>query len=499
MPTPMQLPESLNEVRTHIEAEYPLLYLLSWEEARVVSHLVMLAAALDPMRLMYTWSATEGCLENPDAAGAFKNDPLAMLDFVIHTTDPAIFVMKDFHPFIRERTDIVRRLREVYQALRGSHKTLIVLSPVLAVPPDLEKEITVLDYPLPAALETGEIMAEAIEEIRPGALARLDERRSEQLLRAFMGLTADEIALVANKIFLRRGKIDDAALDDVIEEKRMILRKSEILEYFPSDIRMRNVGGLKNLKRWAQIRQRGFLKEARAFGLPVPRGILITGISGCGKSLCIQALANMWALPLLRLDMGRVFSGMAGSPEESLRRAILTVEALAPAILWIDEIEMGISVFSDAVESGATSRNFASFLTWMQEKRAPVFVAATSNDIDRLPPEMIRKGRFDEVFFVDLPRLEERIEIIKIHLEKRGKRASEVSIEGLAKAADGYTGAEIEQAIVTAMYEAFGLNRELEIGDIYRSLGNMVPLSVTMKEQITKTKRWADNRAVRAS
>jgi SpoVK/Ycf46/Vps4 family AAA+-type ATPase len=319
------------------------------------------------------------------------------------------------------------------------------------------------------------------------------------LLRAFLGLTAEEIAKAARMTLQRRGRIDMGLIDDVIEEKRIILRKSEIIEFYPSEIGLRHVGGLKHLKRWASIRARGFTNEARQFGLPIPKGILITGISGCGKSLAIQALGHAWGMPLMRLDMGRVFSGFAGSPEESLRRAIQTVEALSPAIMWIDEIEMGVSVFSDSVESGATSRIFASFLTWMQEKRAPVFIAATANDIDRLPPEFIRKGRFDEVFYVDLPRQEERAEIVRIHLEKRGKRASEVSVEGLAKNSEGYTGAEIEQAIVTGMYEAFALNRELEIGDIYNALAKMVPLAVTMKEQITKTRRWADNRAVRAS
>jgi vesicle-fusing ATPase len=197
--------------------------------------------------------------------------------------------------------------------------------------------------------------------------------------------------------------------------------------------------------------------------------------------------------------MNLVFAGVQGSPEWVFHRALEAVEAVAPAVLWIDEIEMGVSVFSDSIESGATSRIFASFLTWMQEKKAPVFIAATANDIDRLPPEFIRKGRFDEVFFVDLPRQQEREDIFRIHLETRGKAASQVSLEGLAKSADGYTGAEIEQAIITAMFEAFNLKRELEIADIYRAMGAMVPLSVTMKEQITKTKRWADNRAVRAS
>jgi SpoVK/Ycf46/Vps4 family AAA+-type ATPase len=256
---------------------------------------------------------------------------------------------------------------------------------------------------------------------------------------------------------------------------------------------------MKILKKWARIRRTGFSDAARAFGLPMPKGLLITGISGCGKSLAIQALAADWKLPLLRLDMGRVFAGFAGSPEESMRRAIMTVEAVAPAILWIDEIEMGVSVFSDSVESGSTARIFASFLTWMQEKSAPVFIAATANDIDRLPPEMIRKGRFDEVFFVDLPVQEEREQIFKIHLTKRGKTITDISLENLAHHAEGFTGAEIEQCIINAMYFSFSKNRDLAIADIYQSMGETIPLSVTMKEQITKTKRWADNRAVKAN
>jgi SpoVK/Ycf46/Vps4 family AAA+-type ATPase len=493
------LPAPLALIRVHIEAEYPILYVLSWEEARILSHLGLLAAWLEPMRAVYTWSATDGFLEAPKGTPNAKGDPIAALDFVIESVEPAFFILKDFHPFIRGRADVVRRLRDAYQALRHTQKTLLLVGPILAVPAELEKEVIVIDYPFPDAVEAGEILADTVEHLKPGTLAKLTEQESEALLRGFLGLTADEIAAVTRKIVLRKGRIDNTALEEVIEEKRQILRKSEILEFVASPIRMRHVGGLKNLKRWAQLRLRGFTQEARNFGLPIPRGLLITGISGCGKSLAIQALADLWSLPLLRLDMGRVFSGFAGTPEESLRRAILTVEAVSPAILWIDEIEMGISVFSDSVESGATSRIFASFLTWMQEKKAPVFIAATANDIDRLPPEMIRKGRFDEVFFVDLPRHEERTEIVKIHLEKRGKRASEVSIDGLARSTDGYTGAEIEQAVVTALYEAFAQDRELEINDIYRALGNMVPLSVTMKEQITKTKRWADNRAVRAN
>lgn len=495
----MNLPTPVQPIRIHIESGYPLLYLLTYEEARALSHLTLLAAALEPARNLYIWSATEGFNDSPEGSGYAKGDPIAALDMVIDTVEPAVFVFKDLHFFLKDRPDVVRRLRDVYNALRGAPKTLIALSPILRIPPELEKQMTIIDYPLPDLLEIGEILVDTVESYSPGSLTDLSAPESEALLRSFLGLTAEEVTDVARKVITIKGRVGRNSLEDVIEEKRQLLRKSEIIEFVPNQIRMRHVGGLTNFKRWAKIRERGFSKEAQAFGLPAPKGILITGISGCGKSLVIQALASMWRLPLLRLDMGRIFSGFGGSPEESLRRAILTVEAVAPAVLWIDEIEMGISVFSDSVESGSTSRIFASFLTWMQEKKAPVFIAATANDIDRLPPEMIRKGRFDEVFFVDLPELVERAEVFRIHLEKRGKKASTVSIEGLAKSADGYTGAEIEQSIITAMYDAYSQHRELEISDIYRALSNMVPLSVTMKEQITKSKRWADNRAVRAS
>ena len=489
----------LQALQGQVLAGYPIVYLLSWEERRVESHLCLLATKLEPMRTVYTWTYTEGFSSGPEGPGEAKGDPVAALDFVIEHDEPSLFVIKDFHSFIRGRVDVVRRLRDVYQALQESPKTLILLSPILAVPPELEKEITVADYPLPDVDEVEEIVNEQIDLHRPDMLIEGNPHKRESMFRSFLGLTAKEIATVTRRIIMKRIKLDVSAMDEIVEEKRLMLRKSEILEFVPTTVPMNHVGGQKNFKRWANIRLRGFTKGARDFGLPVPKGVLITGISGCGKSLLIQGLASVWHLPLLRLDMGRVFSGFAGTPEESLRRAIITVEAVAPSILWIDEIEMGVSVFSNSVESGATSRIFASFLTWMQEKKAPVFIAATANDIDRLPPEMIRKGRFDEVFFVDLPRQEEREEIFRIHLEMRGKSASPVSIKGLAKSADGYTGAEIEQALVTAMYEAYALDRELEISDIYRALGEMVPLSVTMKEQITMTKRWADKRAVRAS
>ena len=499
----IKLPDQVYDIKRLIEAGYPVLYLVSWEEKRVTDHLMCLASLImKPAMNFYTWTVTDGYSDGPKGTGEAKNDPLGALNRIMSDTAPGIYLIKDFHPYIRRGMEIVRRIRDIAQFCVGTKKVLIFLSPILEVPPELQKEVHVIDYPLPDIVEIGEAVDDqlahlAVETGRffPG----IPESQREPLLKSMLGLTKEEIIKCARKILLAKDKINYDDVDSILEEKRQILRKTEILEYIPTRQRMRDVGGLKAFKTWIRIRRNGFTDAAKKFGLPQPKGVLITGISGCGKSLAIQALANEWKLPLLRLDMGRVFAGFAGNPEESMRRAILTVEAVSPAILWIDEIEMGVSVFSDSVESGATSRIFASFLTWMQEKQAPVFIAATANDIDRLPPEMIRKGRFDEVFFVDLPTREEREQVFKIHLTNRGKAITDISVQNLAQHAAGFTGAEIEQCIVNAMYDAFFRNRDVTISDIYRAMGNTVPLSVTMKEQITKTKRWADSRAVKAS
>lgn len=499
----LHFPAPMDDIHKFIITGYPILFVVSWEERRVREHMLMLTSVvLKPARNFVIWSATEGFSDCDEGIQQAKGDPIAALDRVINDAEPTLYVFKDFHPFIKKRDDVVRRIRDVYDANVSSEKTLMFLGPVLEAPPELQKEIQVYDYPLPDLDEIALAIFEEMKFIttRDGfCVAPIPEEDREMLFKGFLGLTREEVRNCVRKILLSRHKIDYNDVDMILEEKRQILRKSEILEFIPPAFTMKDLGGLDVFKKWLRIRKNGFTDAAKAYGLPQPKGVLITGISGCGKSLAIQALAHEWKLPLLRLDMGRVFAGFAGSPEESMKRAILTVEAVAPAILWIDEIEMGISVFSDSVESGATSRIFASFLTWMQEKKAPVFIAATANDIDRLPPEMIRKGRFDEVFFVDLPGQNEREDIFHIHIANRGKTIADTSVKNLASQADGFTGAEIEQSIVNAMYKAFADGVELTISHIYQSLGQTVPLSVTMKEQITKTKRWADKRAVKAS
>jgi SpoVK/Ycf46/Vps4 family AAA+-type ATPase len=284
-----------------------------------------------------------------------------------------------------------------------------------------------------------------------------------------------------------------------MEEKIQVIKKTGILEFIKSDYSIKDIGGLDNLKNWLLKRNNSWSEQAKRYCIPAPKGVLVTGVPGCGKSLTAKAMSTIWQLPLLKLDFGKVFSGLVGSSEENMRRALATAEAVAPSILWIDEIEKGLSGLGSNGDSGVSSRIFGQFLTWMQEKESPVFVIATANNISNLPPELLRKGRFDEIFFVDLPTKQERIDIFKIHLLKRNKDITKFDLNLLAEKTNGYSGAEIEQAIISALYDAFDENREVELNDIIVNIEKSVPLSITMKEKIDWLRNWAKDRAVPAS
>jgi SpoVK/Ycf46/Vps4 family AAA+-type ATPase len=306
----------------------------------------------------------------------------------------------------------------------------------------------------------------------------------------------------AENVFAR-SLVEKRTLDveTILSEKEQVIRKSGVLEYYPASEKFSDVGGLNALKDWLSTRQAAFTEKARDFGLPEPRGILILGVQGCGKSLTCKAIGSLWRLPLLRLDIGRIFSGIVGSSEENVRRAIRVAESVAPVVLWMDEMEKGFagvksSPFSDA---GTTSRVFGTFVTWLQEKTAPVFVVATANDISQLPPELMRKGRFDEIFFVDLPSEEERKDIFAIHLSKRKRDPKSFDLDLLAKNTPGFSGAEIEQSVVSALFDAFHAGRELNTDDIVKAVKQSVPLSVTMEEEISSLREWARTRARAAS
>ncbi|MBN1593075.1 MAG: AAA family ATPase, partial [Candidatus Coatesbacteria bacterium] len=416
----------------------------------------------------------------------------------------SVFLLKDFHPFLTENQPIVtRRLRDVAAKLKMSYKTVIILSPVLNIPIELEKEISVLDVPLPSEEELGKILDSVVQQAKRDPRLKVDIRDDilDKMVRATSGLTEEEAENAFAKALVNDGKFTEEDLPLIIKEKKQIIRKTGVLEYFDLSETISGVGGLEKLKAWLRNRAAAFGSEAREFGLPEPKGLLLVGVQGCGKSLTAKAVASLWKLPLLRLDVGSLFGSYIGTSEDNMRKAIKIAESLSPAILWLDEIEKGFSGVSGSgiSDGGTTARVFATFLTWLQEKTKPVFVVATANAIDQLPPEMLRKGRFDEIFFIDLPTVEERKSIIEIHLKKRNRPPGKFSIDELARVCRGFSGAEIEQGIISALYDAFAMKRDITEKDIIKAFSDSVPLSTMMKEQVAEFRAWAQDRARPAS
>jgi ATP-dependent 26S proteasome regulatory subunit len=380
---------------------------------------------------------------------------------------------------------------------------VIIVSPVLKIPVELEKDVTVLDVPLPDFAELLALLKNIVAVVKKSGRVsiHLEPADVEALVRAALGLTSSE----AENAFARAIAIDDRLdADDiqlVLEEKRQVIRKSGLLEYYPTEHGLGGIGGLEDLKGWLDRRAAAFTEEARQFGLPEPKGLLLLGVQGCGKSLTAKAIASQWRLPLLRLDMGKIFGSLIGSSEENVRRAIRMAEGVAPVVLWIDEIEKGLSGVKSSgdTDGGTGARVFGALLTWMQEKTAPVFVVATANSIEHLPPELLRKGRFDEIFFIDLPSHRERAEIFDIHLRRRRRDPARFDLARLAADARGFSGAEIEQAIISALYQAFDERTELAQLHIERALAETRPLSTTMAEEVSRLRTWAQSRARPAS
>jgi AAA+ superfamily predicted ATPase len=487
------------ELDIYIRARYPLLWVVTAEEERALATLE--ALALEQRKKLLVWSTVSGVANRalPGKNDTTLRDPVALLNAILNDTEAGIWVLCDFHSFLRD-AGVVRKVREVAFALKASNRTVILLGGVLKIPPEIEKEVTVVDFALPGALQMGALIERLTSDATRGGriLVDLDKRGREKLVQACLGLTEVEAEnAVAKAIILAGGRLDADAIGAVTAEKQQIIRKSGQLEFFSSDEQMGSVGGQQTLKEWLRKRVRAFGDEARAFGLPEPKGILLVGVQGCGKSLIAKAVANSWRLPLLRLDVGRLFASLVGSSEENLRTAIKVAESIAPVVLWVDEIEKGFSGVgsSNVSDAGTAARVFGSFITWLQEKQAPVFVIATANDVSLLPPELVRKGRFDEIFFVDLPAVAERVDIWRIHLLKRNRNPDDFDLHTLAMASDGLSGAEIEQAVIAGLYEAFDQSRPLEMNDLLDVLQSTVPLSRMMEEEIDGLREWARNRA----
>src|SRR5215212_4149510 len=393
------------EIEDLVKARYSLIWITSAEEQRVEEQLRKLCVERE-MRLE-VWSITEGFKTIANGQGTRDvKDPMKAIDHVLRAEGRALFVLRDFHPFLKEPA-VVRRLRDAATELRKTKKSLLILSPITKIPPELEKSISaVVDWVLPNLPQATQQVIES------------DPTFMERVVEGALGLTLIEAENVFAKSAVRTHTFD---LETILEEKKQIIRKSGLLEYYEHREEFSDVGGMEILKDWLVKRRNAFSSRARDFGLPLPKGILLIGVPGTGKSLTAKAVGALWQMPLLRLDVGKIFAGLVGSSEENIRSVIKTAEAIAPAILWIDELEKGFSGTgsSGQTDGGTTSRVFASFITWLQEKTSPVFVIATANNVMQLPPELLRKGRFDEIFFCDLPDREDRRAIFDIHLRKK--------------------------------------------------------------------------------
>jgi len=490
----------LQQIQKLIAGKASLIYLVSEEEERV-ERLVSVAAEKamkQPVR-MYAWS----CLSGLTSAGKVNDgtaDPVRDLARFVDVKDLAVLIFKDLHLLLDHDARLFRQLKECARRLRSTRNKIVFVCPQVSLPEELFSIFKLMDVPLPGLEELTKLLDACVQAAPQAESLRktMTEDYKEKVVRAAQGFTWNQAtdafsgSLGNQKVF--SGRIVDA----VLAEKAALVRKSGVLEFVDASAGTWEIGGLLNLKKWLQERGHAFSAEAAQKGL-TPKGILVMGVSGCGKSLCIKAIAAYWKLPLLRLDMGRIYDGLAGPPEEAMRNAIKTSEALAPCVLWIDEIEAGIANQNQKQSGGREARVLALFLTWMQEKTAPVFVGATANEVEVLPPEILRKGRFDELFYMGLPMKDERKQILEIHMKKRNLDPDTYDMEYLANSTEGLNGAEIEQGIIQALFEGESEKREPTEHELANALRNIVPLSRTMRERIQKIESWARDRAMKAS
>jgi SpoVK/Ycf46/Vps4 family AAA+-type ATPase len=493
---PSKTTEFQRQFQTYVRAGDPILYVVTAEEDRAIE---MIGRALAEggelaKRRPLAWSVSRGlCTVDLKVVDAKTAEPRRILPALLEQKDPGVFILLDFHTFMDERSPIaplvIRQLRDVVGPFKAQRKTIVLLSPVLKVPPELEKDLTVMDLEMPGEEELAAVLDETVEQVKdnPRVEVTLGEGGREAVVKSLQGLTRSEAENALAKVIVTHSRISPEDIPLLLAEKEQIIRKSGMLEFYSTPERFGSIGGLDDLKNWLRQRQKAFTEAARDFGLPNPRGLLLVGVPGCGKSLSAKAVASEWKMPLLKFDLGKVFAGLVGASEENMRRALKLAEAVAPCILWIDEVEKGLAGSrGDGGDSGTSTRVFGTLLTWMEENAKPVFTVATANDIEGLPPELLRKGRFDEIFFVDLPNPQERANIFAIHLVKHHRDPRDFDLVALVRATEGYSGAEIEQAVVSALYSAFAEGEDSKLADrhIEQAIRQTVPLSATMADRI---------------
>ena len=501
----MNTSENSNESRAYraikevFQGGRPLMFVCSAEEGRVRTLLQEVSGRLFPNRLpLWSWSLTAG-LQSPDGASE-KLRPQAVLDYIASRKEPGIFQLKDFHQFMGDDPAVRRRLRDLYELCLDSGKFVVITSPLRAIPEELSRQIALVEL---AAPDIEELIAFLRQETQRFSSQSVKVDTGDPVLfamaRALQGLTLDESRHALRRAVAVCGALDGNSLPHLLDEKKRIVNRTGLIQYIAESTQIEHVGGLEYLKAWLTERRKLFVERDSLSAEIVPKGLLVMGVSGCGKSLSVKAIASCFGLPLYRIEMSEVFSGRHGNPDAAFVEACRTVESVAPAVVWFDEIEMGLTGQTGASGGTSLGRIFAFFLTWMQEKTRGLFVAATANRIDLLPAEMIRKGRFDEVFFIDLPTEEERMEVFKIHLEKRGVDSTDLQLHRLKKITQGWTGAEIEQCVVSSLTQVRLQNKTISFEDLHQAALGVIPLSKTMREQVDHIRSWAYDRAVRAS
>lgn len=478
------------ELELLLKCKTPIIEVVTYEWQRLQSILNIISK--DNLNKWKRWNRSVGIIDSDGIVQPIM-DPIQVLKKFKEENESYYLILENFNLYLNS-PDVINLLFEIAKMKRISQKSLIIESSEVCLPNALNKEIVVLNMPLPNRTFIKKI-AESV--IINNNLNVNQYCLTEELLNSVLGLTTTEVNLAFLKAVEKFGRLDNSTIPYLISEKEHIIKKDGLLEYYHTDQGLENVGGLTNLKSWLKVRNNAFTSQAKNFGIDTPKGVLLLGLPGCGKSLTAKCIASTWKFPLLRFDLGKVFGGIVGQSESNMRRALDLAKTIAPCVLWIDEIEKGLSgiASSDRTDGGTTSRVFGSLLTWMQEKTEPVFVVATANNIESLPPELLRKGRFDEIFFVDLPSKEERKEIFKIHIQNKHRNPNDFDLNLLAEKTNGLTGSEIQSLISDALFKAFSFNEELDTCGIILEIEKITPLSTIMAEKIASLRSWAKNRA----
>jgi SpoVK/Ycf46/Vps4 family AAA+-type ATPase len=480
----------LNEFVLLLKARYPILYISTNEEERI-EYLIKYCAKKYVARTYYSWDFVDGYQGNPNDTGFAARNPLEALDLIDKLTPEtaSLFVLKDYDNFLKDFS-VIRKLKNLSRSLKTQPKNIIIVSSEINIPDSLKEFVTLLEFPLPSYSE----ILEELNRLTSSLQQEIEPEVVNNIAMACQGLSLERIRRVLSKIIAKYGEIDESSPGLILQEKKQIIQQTQLLEFCLTDKSLSDLGGLDNFKDWLKLRSKAFSQEAIEYGLPYPKGLLLVGVQGTGKSIAAKIIAHEWKLPLLRLDFGRLFASLIGQSEQRVRKMIEIAEALSPCILWVDEIDKAFAGAQSSGDSGTTSRVLATFITWLSEKTTPVFVVATANNIDFIPPEILRKGRFDEMFFLNLPTREEREAIFEVHLKKyRPEEINNFQLPLLGQLSKDFSGAEIEAVVIEAMRLGFNENREFNNEDVLISIQNLVPLARTKSKELDLLKDWAES------